>query len=94
MQVSKEEIIHIAKLANLNLLEEEVETYRNHLEEILNFANIVNHTSTEGVKELEANSLCNVFREDKIKESIPREELLQNAPEEQEGMFKIPKVIN
>ena len=41
MQVSKEEILHIAKLADLNLKEEEVEIYMGHLEEILNFANVV-----------------------------------------------------
>lgn len=95
MQVSKEEILHIAKLANLNLKEEEVETYMGHLEEILNFANIVNEAPIEGLKEtIGANEAYNVFRKDEIKQGINREELLQNAEEVQEGMFKIPKVIN
>ena len=49
MQVSKEEILHIANLANLNLKEDEVEKYMGHLEEILNFANIVNKAPTEGL---------------------------------------------
>ncbi|MCI9287288.1 MAG: Asp-tRNA(Asn)/Glu-tRNA(Gln) amidotransferase subunit GatC [Clostridia bacterium] len=95
MQVSKEEILHIAKLANLNLKEEEVTTYMGHLEEILNFANIVNEAPIEGLKEtIGANETYNVFRKDELKQGINREELLQNAKEVQEGMFKIPKVIN
>ena len=95
MQVSKEEILHIAKLANLNLKEEEVTTYMGHLEEILNFANIVDEAPIEGLKEtIGANETYNVFRKDELKQGINREELLQNAKEVQEGMFKIPKVIN
>lgn len=95
MQVSKEEILHIANLANLNLKENEVEKYIEHLEEILNFANIVNKAPIEGVKEtIGINDNCNVFRKDEIKKCMSKEELLQNAPEQQEGMFKIPKVIN
>lgn len=95
MQVSKEEILHIAKLANLNLKEEEVSTYMGHLEEILNYANIVNEAPIDGLKEtIGANESYNVFRKDEIKQGINREELLQNAKEVQQGMFKIPKVIN
>ena len=41
MQVNKEEILHIAQLAQLELKEEEIEKYMENLEEILNFANIV-----------------------------------------------------
>ncbi len=95
MQVSKEELLHIAKLANLNLNEEEVNNYMGQLEEILNFAEVVNKAPIEGLEEtIGANENYNVFRKDEIKQEITREELLQNAPEKQEGMFKIPKVIN
>ena len=41
--VSKEELLHIAKLANLNLKEEELDNYLNNLQDILNFANVVNN---------------------------------------------------
>jgi aspartyl-tRNA(Asn)/glutamyl-tRNA(Gln) amidotransferase subunit C len=95
MQVSKEEILHIAKLANLNLKDEEVETYMGHLDEILNFANIVNQAPIDGLEEtIGINENYNVFRKDEIIESINRDDLLQNASEQQQGMFKIPKVIN
>lgn len=95
MQVSKEEILHIAKLANLNLKESEIDNYVKNLEEILEFAKIVNNAPIEGLAETIAiNDAYNVFRKDEIKQNTKREELLQNAPEQQMGMFKIPKVIN
>ena len=49
MQISKEEIIHIAKLANLSLTEEEIDKYTNDMEEILTFANTVNNVNTDGI---------------------------------------------
>ena len=48
MQVSREEILHIAQLADLNLKEEEIDTYLLHLQDILNFANVVNNAPVEG----------------------------------------------
>lgn len=96
MQVSREEILHIAKLADLNIKEDEIDTYILNLQDILNFANIVNNAPIEGMKEtIGVQDTYNVFRKDEIKQSMAtKEELLQNAPEQQEGMFKIPKVIN
>ena len=47
MQVSTEEILHIANLAHLNLKENEIEKYKLNLQDILNFANIVNNAPTE-----------------------------------------------
>lgn len=94
MKVSEEELLHIAKLANLNLQENEVENYLANLQDILNFADIVNNASTEGLKEtIGANSNYNVFRKDEVKVFGDRDALLQNAPEQEDGMFKIPKVI-
>lgn len=94
MQVSREEILHIAKLANINLEENEVDTYLLHLQDILNFANIVNKANIDGLKEtIGANDNYNVFRKDEIKEFGDRDSLLSNAPTQENGMFKIPKVI-
>lgn len=94
MQVEKEEILHIAKLACLNIKEEEIEEYRKNLQDILNFANIVNNVNTDNISETIGNtSNVNVFREDEIKEFEDKDLLLQNAPEKQNNMFNIPKVI-
>lgn len=94
MQVRREEIIHIANLASLNLKEEEIDIYLGQLEDILNFADIVNNAPTEGLTEtILSNENCNVFRKDEVKEFKDKEALLQNAPEQERNMFKIPKVI-
>lgn len=94
MQVDKEVILHIAKLACLNIKDEEIEEYRKNLQDILNFANIIDGVNTENVSEtVTSTDNINVFREDEIKEFTDRELLLQNAPEKEDGMFSIPKVI-
>ena len=96
MNVSKEEILHIAKLAKLNLKEEEIDTYLINLQDILNFANIVNNAPVEGLSQsISVNENYNVFRKDEItQEESDKEALLANAPSQDEGMFRIPKVIN
>ncbi len=94
MAISKDEIIHIAKLACLNLTEEEIEKYAQDMTDILEFAEIVNNLNTDEIKEtVGINGEYNVFRKDEVKPSLPREELLKNAPSQDEGMFRIPKVI-
>lgn len=95
MAISKEEIVHIAKLASLNLSDAEIERYANDMTEILEFANMINSVDTDEIKEtIAANENYNVFRKDEVVQSIDRDVLLQNAPSKDEGMFRIPKVIN
>ena len=93
-EVSKEEILHIANLARLNLEEDEIEKYRENLQDILNFANVVNNPPVEGLDvTIGANEAKNVFRKDEIKVFEDTEGLLQNAPSQEQNMFKLPKVI-
>ena len=95
MKVSKEEILHIAKLADLEIKEEEIEKYALNLQDILNFANIVNNAPVEGLNiTIGANEAKNRFRKDEVKVFDNIEGLLQNAPEQDRHMFKIPKVLN
>ena len=94
-EVSKEEVLHIAKLAQLNLNESEIEAYRVNLEEILNYANVVNSADVDRLDiTIGANEKFNAFRKDEVIEFNDTEALLQNAPTKERNMFKIPKVIN
>ena len=94
MQVSKEEILHIANLARLNLEENEIDQYIDNLQDILNFANIVNNAPIEGLDiTIGTNEAKNVFRKDEIEVFEDNKALLQNAPSQEQNMFKIPKVI-
>ena len=95
MKVSKEEILHIANLAQLTLEDSEIEEYMLHLQNILNFANIVNNTPVDGLDvTIGANEAKNVFRKDEVKRFEDVDSLLQNAPTQDRHMFKIPKVLN
>ena len=92
--VSKEELLHIAKLADLNIKEDEVDNYLSNLQDILNFAEVVNNADTKGLEEtIGENDKVNVFRKDEIKVFEDNKTLLQNAKEQERNMFKIPKVI-
>lgn len=95
MQVSKEEIRHIANLADLIIEEEEMDSYVLNLQDILTFANIVNEAPVQGLDiTIGTNEAEDVFRKDEVKEFSDTQALLQNAPEQEQNMFKIPKVIN
>lgn len=94
MEVSKEEILHIAKLARIKLKDEEIPEYIKNLQDILDFAKVVDEAPIEGLDTaIGANDNCNVFRKDEIKVFEDNKALLQNAPEQEDNMFKIPKVL-
>lgn len=95
MGISKEEVLHIAKLSSLNLSEEEIQGYTKDMQEILEFANTINNVDTDGMNEtIGTNTNYNVFRKDEIQQFDNKDILLKNAPSQDDGMFRIPKVIN
>lgn len=95
MQIEDKDVLHIAKLARLKLADNELESYKKNLQEILDFADTINHVNTDDIGEtIGINENCNVFRKDEIKQESNKDELLSNAPSQDEGMFRIPKVIN
>ena len=92
--ISRDEIIHIAKLAMLNLNEQEIDNYTKDMQEILGYAEMINNLDTSNIDEtIGATEQKNVFRKDEVIQPQSREELLQNAPSQDEGMFRIPKVL-
>lgn len=95
MKVSKEELLHIAKLADLKIEDDKVENYLANLEDILNFANVINKAGAEDLDiTIGASETGNIFRKDEVKVFEDNASLLQNAPAKERNMFKIPKVIN
>ena len=94
MQVSREELLHIADLSELILEENEIDNYLENLQDILNFANIVNNAQVDDLNiTIGANETKNVFRKDEVKVFEDNEALMQNAPSKEMNMFKIPKVL-
>ncbi len=93
--MNEEEIRRLAKLSRLSLTDEEVKKFSAELKDIIELCQQVNNINTDGL-ETSTSSLekSNVFRKDEVKECMDREKLLRNCEEVEDGMFKIPKVIN
>lgn len=92
--LSREEVLHIAHLARLELMEEEVEAYRKQLSAILEHFRQLQEVDTEGIPPT-ASVLPprTVLREDEPRAGLSREELLANAPEVEDGQFRVPPVL-
>ncbi len=94
MSVTLKEVEHIAELARLKFSKEELENFTHQLNQILEYMEKLNELDTKNIEPLshpiEGN---NIFREDKLKPSINREQALKNAPDRDDGFFKVPKVI-
>ncbi|MGD8780017.1 MAG: Asp-tRNA(Asn)/Glu-tRNA(Gln) amidotransferase subunit GatC [Ignavibacteria bacterium] len=95
MSVTLKDVEHIAKLARLKFSEEELKEFTGDMNKILEYMEKLNELDTENIEPLSHPvEQVNVFREDKLKESVDREEALKNAPKSDEEFFKVPKVIN
>ncbi|MDQ0340095.1 aspartyl-tRNA(Asn)/glutamyl-tRNA(Gln) amidotransferase subunit C [Caldalkalibacillus uzonensis] len=92
--ISKQEVEHVARLARLNLTEEEKEQFTKQLDSILNFAQKLNELDTDNVEPTShVLPLVNVMRDDVPHESLPVEEALKNTAEHQDGQVKVPSVL-
>ena len=94
MKITKAEVMHVAKLARLDLDEDAVELYTKQLEDILTYMETLNRVDTENVPSTShATFIENAFREDEVTASISSEEALANAPLAEDGSFVVPKVL-
>ncbi len=90
----KMDIEKVARLARLDLSEEDREIFGNQLEQVLTYMEQLNRLDTAGVDPTShAIPIYNVFREDEVKPSVAQEEVLAIAPDEEEGHFKVPRII-
>jgi len=90
----KMDIEKVAGLARLELSKEEKETFGNQLEQILTYMEQLKRLDTTGVEPTShAIPIYNVFRDDEVKPSFPHEEVLAIAPDEEDGHFKVPRII-
>ena len=94
MNVSKEELLHIANLADLNINENEINEYLKNLDDILEYVKILEKAPVDKLEEHDnVNDLKNAFRKDETKKFDNVEGIMKNAPDTENNMFKIPKVI-
>lgn len=94
MAVSKKDVEHVALLARLRLSDDEVEVYTKQLSQILEHAGKISELDTS---DFEPTShplpIKNVYREDEVRVSLSKDDVLLNAPERESGAFKVPKII-
>ncbi|MGG3561943.1 Asp-tRNA(Asn)/Glu-tRNA(Gln) amidotransferase subunit GatC [Neobacillus rhizosphaerae] len=93
-RISNEQVKHVANLARLAITEEEAEKFTKQLDAIISFAEQLNELDTTNVKPTyHVLDMKNVLREDVPQPGLPREEVLKNAPEHQDGQIKVPSIL-
>jgi aspartyl-tRNA(Asn)/glutamyl-tRNA(Gln) amidotransferase subunit C len=94
MSITRKDVEHVANLARLELSEAEKEQFEDQLNAILKYAEKLNELNTDGIEPTShVLPLANVMREDKVIPSWPIGKVLLNAPEEEDGQFKVPPVL-
>lgn len=94
--LSIQQVEHIAKLARLELTREEKEMYVSQLSSILDYVEKLNEVNTNGVEETsQVTGLINATREDEPRVAPKElvEGILSNAPDKEEGLFKVKSVF-
>lgn len=95
MEITREEIDHLAKLSNFSLNDEEKDNLGNDLKNIIGYISQLDELDTEGVEPTyQVFEMENIWRDDEIvKQEAEREALLALAPETQDNQIKVPKVL-
>ncbi|MBQ3433528.1 MAG: Asp-tRNA(Asn)/Glu-tRNA(Gln) amidotransferase subunit GatC [Selenomonadaceae bacterium] len=93
-RISSDQVKHVADLARLAITDEEAEMFTKQLDAIITFAEQLNELDTENVPPTShVLDMRNVMREDIPEPGLPREEVLKNAPDQQDGQFRVPAIL-
>ena len=93
MAITVKDVEHVAKLARLELTEEEKEKFTRQLGDVLKYVDQMNEVHTSNVEPLaHPIEFVNVMRDDVIHYEQTKEQLMANAPDEENGFFKVPKI--
>ena len=97
MKISKEDVLKVAALANLELSDTEVDTFRGHLDDILTYIDKLNEIDTSDIEPLTqvvaAAADDSALREDVIVRADVITEVLEGAPDPEAPYFRVPRVI-
>jgi aspartyl-tRNA(Asn)/glutamyl-tRNA(Gln) amidotransferase subunit C len=92
-EIENKLLTHIATLARLSLSEKETQAFANDLAEILKYAESLESLDLEGVPPMSHATEGERFRPDEPTHDLTREQALQNAPDQEAGLFRVPLVI-
>jgi aspartyl-tRNA(Asn)/glutamyl-tRNA(Gln) amidotransferase subunit C len=94
MKITKQEVEHVARLARLELSEQDKEKLTEQLSNILTYVEQLNELDTTGVAPTShVLDISNVMRSDTPEEGLTQERALANAPDKAAGHYKVPKII-
>ena len=91
--ISDEEILHVARLARIELKEEEVKEFRNQFQKILEYFEVLDEIEEHIEPAFHVFDISNVFREDIPERPMSQEEVLSNAPRKEKGYFRAPRIV-
>ncbi|GAC1531796.1 MAG: Asp-tRNA(Asn)/Glu-tRNA(Gln) amidotransferase subunit GatC [Acidimicrobiales bacterium] len=92
--LSRDDVAHVARLARLDVTDDELDRFTRELGAVLEHAADVASLDTEGVTPTaHPLDLVNVLREDRTLPSLEREEVLAMAPAAENGRFRVPKIL-
>lgn len=97
LTLTKENVLHIAKLANLTLSEDQIEMYRKQLSETISYVENLKELDTSKVKPTShSTNLKNVYFDDGTKNErlFSQEEALQNGKKTKKKMFVVERLVN
>jgi len=94
-KIDQAQVRKVAKLSRLDLTEEEIEEFTGQLSALLDYVAKMNELDTTNIEPLaHCLPISNIFREDKVKESLGTEKTLANAPQRDGEFFKVPKILD
>lgn len=94
MKLNRKDVEHVALLSRLELSEKELDTYTEQLDAILEYIDVLSQVDTSAVEPMaHVLDIRNVMRPDVVQPSLPQEAALLNAPEPENGFFKVPKIV-
>ena len=94
MDITQKEVEHVAKLARLELSEDEKGIFTRQLSAILTYMDQLKTLDTRGVEPtMTVLPTENVLRDDEVRPSLPQERALANAPEQADGFFRVPRIL-
>jgi aspartyl-tRNA(Asn)/glutamyl-tRNA(Gln) amidotransferase subunit C len=94
MKLSREEVLHIARLARVALTEEEITRMSEQLSDLLEHFEVLQKVDTEGIEPTaQSVSLQSIMRKDEVRPSLPPEDVLANAPRREGDCFRVRAVL-
>lgn len=93
-EITNEHIKKVADAVRIEISDEEAAKYTDEISSVIEYANILGELNTDDVKPTTHGIvLGNVLRKDQPKQSITQEDALQNAPDQEDGHFKVPSIM-